>query len=53
MKIKELDSIFKRNRIPKEIILKAFYEYIGSKNGLRLVAWLNGISFLPIVVVLG
>jgi len=43
MNIKALYSLFKRSRIPKKIAIGAIYEYIiGSKNGLRTVAWKNG-----------
>jgi len=37
-------SLFKGSRIPKKIIIRAIYEYIGSKNGLRTVAWKNGLT---------
>jgi len=39
-----LYSLFKGSRIPKKIIIRAIYEYIGSKNGLRTVAWKNGLT---------
>ena len=39
MNNKALYTLFKRSRIPKKIIIGAIYEYIGSKNGLRKVAW--------------
>jgi len=44
MNINALYELFKRSRIPKEILIEAIYEYIGSKNGLREVAWKNGIT---------
>ena len=44
MKFSKLNKLFIRSRIPKKIIIKAIYEYIGSKNGLRTVAWKNGIT---------
>jgi len=44
MNIKALYTLFKRSRIPKKIIIGAIYEYIGSKNGLRTVAWKNGMT---------
>jgi len=44
MNIKPLYSLFKRSRIPKKIIIEASDEYVGSKNGLRKVAWKNGIT---------
>ncbi|MHA1687554.1 MAG: hypothetical protein ACTSYD_14315 [Candidatus Heimdallarchaeaceae archaeon] len=44
MKNEILNKIFTKNRVPREIIIKAFYEYIGSKNGLRTVAWFNGLT---------
>jgi len=37
-------SLFKGSRIPKKIIIRAIYEYIGSKNGLRTVGWKNGLT---------
>jgi len=42
MNIKALYTLFKRSRINKKRIIGAIYEYIGSKNGLRAVAWKNG-----------
>ena len=42
--IKALYSLFKRSRIPKKIVIGTSDEYIGSKNGLRTVAWKNGIT---------
>ena len=44
MNIKALYTLFKRNRINKKIVREASDEYIGSKNGLRTVAWKNGIT---------
>ena len=44
MNIKVLYTLFKRSRITKKIIIGAIYEYIGSKNGLRKVAWKNGMT---------
>ncbi|UJG43292.1 MAG: hypothetical protein K9W46_13080 [Candidatus Heimdallarchaeum endolithica] len=44
MKFSKLNKLFIRSRIPKKIIIKAIYEYIGSKNGLRTVAWKNGLT---------
>ncbi|UJG44349.1 MAG: hypothetical protein K9W46_04005 [Candidatus Heimdallarchaeum endolithica] len=44
MKTQKLSALFKRCRVPKKIIIKAIYEYIGSKNGLRTVAWKNGLT---------
>jgi len=36
MKDEILDKIFARNRVPREIIIKAFYEYIGSVNSTEM-----------------
>jgi len=44
MKVITLYSLFKGSRIPKKIIIRAIYEYIDSKNGLRTVAWKNGLT---------
>ena len=44
MNIQALYSLFKRSRIPKKIVIGAIYEYIGSKNGLRKIAWKNGMT---------
>jgi len=44
MNIKALYTLFKRSRITKKILIGAIYEYIGSKNGLRTVAWKNGMT---------
>ena len=44
MNIKTPYTLFKRSRIPKKIVIGAIYEYSGSKNGLRKVAWKNGIT---------
>jgi len=44
MKTQKLSALFKRSRVPKKIIIKAIYEYIDSKNGLRTVTWKNGLT---------
>jgi len=44
MKVITLYSLFKGRRIPKKIIIRAIYEYIDSKNGLRTIAWKNGLT---------
>jgi len=44
MQSSKLNKLFIRSRIPKKIIIKASYEYIRSKNGLKIVAWKNGIT---------
>jgi len=44
MNVKTLYTLFKRSRITKKIIIGASEEYSCSKNGLRTVAWKNGIT---------
>jgi len=41
--ISKISTLFKRCRVTKKKLIKAIYEYIGSKNGLRIEAWKNGL----------